>query len=94
MPAEQIRLDRDLLTRPDNTVSSMARLLGVSRGTICTYVPDAAASRFRFVPIGVGACIHGHATCGQQRGCRAGPAAQREARGEHSPPGSVVTAET
>ena len=40
MPAEQIRLDRDLLTRPDNTVSSMARLLGVSRGTICTYVPE------------------------------------------------------
>lgn len=40
MPAEQIRLDRDLLTRPDNTVSSMARLLGVSRVTICTYVPQ------------------------------------------------------
>lgn len=43
MPAEQIRLDRDLLTRPDNTVSSMARLLGVSHATICTYVPELTA---------------------------------------------------
>ena len=31
MTAEQIRHARDLLTRPDNTVSSIARLLGVSR---------------------------------------------------------------
>ena len=31
---EQIRRARDLLTRPDNTVSSIARLLGVSRATI------------------------------------------------------------
>ena len=28
MTAEQIRHARDLLTRPDNTVSSIARLLG------------------------------------------------------------------
>ena len=34
MTAEQIRHARDLLTRPDNTVSSIARLLGVSRTTI------------------------------------------------------------
>ena len=33
MTAEQIRHARDLLTRPDNTVSSIARLLGVSRAT-------------------------------------------------------------
>ena len=31
---------RDLLTRPDNTVSSIARLLGVSRATIYKYVPE------------------------------------------------------
>ena len=40
MTAEQIRHARDLLTRPDNTVSSIARLLGVSRATIYKYVPD------------------------------------------------------
>ena len=39
MTAEQIRHARDLLTRPDNTVSSIARLLGVSRATIYKYVP-------------------------------------------------------
>ena len=31
MTAEQISHARDLLTRPDNTVSSIARLLGVNR---------------------------------------------------------------
>ena len=40
MTAGQIRLARDLLTRPDNTVSSIARLLGVSRATIYKYVPE------------------------------------------------------
>ena len=43
MTAEQIRHARDLLTRPDNTVSSIARLLGVSRATICKYVPELPA---------------------------------------------------
>jgi DNA invertase Pin-like site-specific DNA recombinase len=38
--AEQIRHARDLLTRPGNTVSSIARLLGVSRATIYKYVPE------------------------------------------------------
>ncbi|MFI7445578.1 helix-turn-helix domain-containing protein [Nonomuraea indica] len=42
MTAEQIRHARDLLTRPENTVSSIARLLGVSRSTIYTYVPELA----------------------------------------------------
>lgn len=41
--AEQIRHARDLLTRPDNTVSSIARLLGVSRATIYKYVPELPA---------------------------------------------------
>ena len=40
MTAEQIRHARDLLTRPGNTLSSIARLLGVSRATIYKYVPD------------------------------------------------------
>lgn len=45
MSPEQIRHARDLLTRPDNTVSSIARLLGVSRSTIYTYVPELATGR-------------------------------------------------
>ena len=45
MTAEQIRYARDLLTRPDNTVSSIARLLGVSRATIYKYVPEVTAGR-------------------------------------------------
>ena len=40
MIAEQIRHARDLLTRPDNTVSSIAPLLGVSRATIYKYIPE------------------------------------------------------
>jgi DNA invertase Pin-like site-specific DNA recombinase len=40
MTAEQIRHAHDLLTRPDNTVSSIARLHGVSRATIYKYVPS------------------------------------------------------
>ena len=43
MTAEQIRHARDLLTQPDNTVSSIARLLGVSRATIYKYVPEVTA---------------------------------------------------
>ena len=45
MTAEQVRHARDLLTRPDNTVSSIARLLGVSRATIYKYVPDVTTGR-------------------------------------------------
>jgi DNA invertase Pin-like site-specific DNA recombinase len=40
MTAEQVQHARDLLERPDNTVSSIARLLGVSRATIYKYVPQ------------------------------------------------------
>ena len=40
MTAGQIRHARDMLTQPDNTVSSIARLLGVSRATISKYVPE------------------------------------------------------
>ena len=45
MTAEQIRHARDLLTRPDNTVSSIARLLGVSRATIYKYIPEFTTGR-------------------------------------------------
>ncbi|MFE5286461.1 helix-turn-helix domain-containing protein [Nocardia sp. NPDC056611] len=40
MTDEQIRQARALLTRPDESVSSIARLLGVSRSTIYKYVPE------------------------------------------------------
>ncbi|WP_329414749.1 recombinase family protein [Nocardia vinacea] len=40
MTAEQIRQARAILTRPEETVSSVARLLGVSRGTLYKYIPE------------------------------------------------------
>ena len=40
MTPEQVRHARDLLARPANTVSSIARLLNVSRSTIYKYVPE------------------------------------------------------
>jgi hypothetical protein len=46
MTAEQIPPARDLLTRPDNTVSSIATaMLGVSRATIYKYVPQVTTER-------------------------------------------------
>jgi DNA invertase Pin-like site-specific DNA recombinase len=44
MTAEQIRQARAILTRPEETVSSVARLLGVSRSTIYKYVPELGKS--------------------------------------------------
>ncbi|WP_238164602.1 recombinase family protein [Kribbella pittospori] len=40
MNEEQVRHAKDLLGNPENTVSSIARLLGVSRATIYKYVPE------------------------------------------------------
>jgi len=40
MTPEQIRYARDLLTRPEKTVASIATLLGVSRNTIYKYPPE------------------------------------------------------
>jgi DNA invertase Pin-like site-specific DNA recombinase len=40
MTAEQIRQARDLLTLPGNSISSIARLLGVSRSTLYKYLPE------------------------------------------------------
>ncbi|WP_250293663.1 hypothetical protein [Streptomyces atroolivaceus] len=40
MAEEQVRHARDLLARPENAVTSIAKLLGVPRNTICNYVPE------------------------------------------------------
>lgn len=40
MNAEQIRQARAMLTRPEESVSSIARLLGVSRSTLYKHVPE------------------------------------------------------
>jgi hypothetical protein len=45
MTPEQIRHARDLLTRPENTVVFIAKLLGVSRNTIYKYVPELKEGR-------------------------------------------------
>ncbi|MFC5833136.1 recombinase family protein [Nonomuraea insulae] len=45
MTPEQVRHARALLTQPDATVSSIARLLNVSRSTIYKYVPELATGR-------------------------------------------------
>jgi DNA invertase Pin-like site-specific DNA recombinase len=50
MTPEQVRHARDLLARPDNTVSSIARLLGVSRSTIYKYVPELGGRAAGAVP--------------------------------------------
>ena len=49
MTAEQIRHARDLLTHPGNTVTSIAKLLGVSRNTIYKYVPELKGGRAALV---------------------------------------------
>ncbi|MCX4792057.1 MULTISPECIES: helix-turn-helix domain-containing protein [unclassified Streptomyces] len=45
MTEEQVRHARDLLTHPENSVSSIAKFLGVSRDTICKYVPELKGGR-------------------------------------------------
>lgn len=50
MTEEQIRHARGLLTDPENTVASIAKLLGVSRTTIYKYVPELSAGRDSLVP--------------------------------------------
>lgn len=42
---EQVALARDLLSRPENSVASIARLLGVSRSTIYKHVPELRGDR-------------------------------------------------
>jgi transposase-like protein len=50
MTPEQIRHARDLLTRPENTVASIAALLGVSRNTTYKYVPELKQGRAALTP--------------------------------------------
>ncbi|GAA2230234.1 helix-turn-helix domain-containing protein [Streptomyces indiaensis] len=45
MTDEQVRHVRDLLARPENTVTSIAKLLGVSRYTIYNYLPELKGGR-------------------------------------------------
>lgn len=45
MTEEQVRHARDLLTHPENSISSIAKFLGVSRDTICKYVPELKGGR-------------------------------------------------
>jgi DNA invertase Pin-like site-specific DNA recombinase len=42
---EHVRQARVLLTRPENSVASIARLLGVSRSTLYKYIPELSDSR-------------------------------------------------
>ncbi|MDQ1749564.1 MAG: hypothetical protein QOE71_620 [Pseudonocardiales bacterium] len=47
---EQVRHARDLLTRPDNTVASIARLLGVSRSTLYKHIPEITGRKAAIEP--------------------------------------------
>lgn len=45
LTSEQVAHARDLLSQPENSVASIARLLGVSRSTIYKHVPELASIR-------------------------------------------------
>ncbi|WP_141923118.1 helix-turn-helix domain-containing protein [Haloactinospora alba] len=45
MGEEQVRHARDLLTRPENSVTPIARLLGVPRSTLYKYLPELSGGR-------------------------------------------------
>ncbi len=45
LSAEQVRQARALLREPENSVSSIARLLGVSRSTLYTHIPELTGGR-------------------------------------------------
>ncbi|MFI9780429.1 helix-turn-helix domain-containing protein [Streptomyces sp. NPDC051956] len=46
----RFRHARGLLTAPENTVTSIAKLLGVSRTTLYKYVSELAAGRDSLIP--------------------------------------------
>ncbi|TCM42769.1 helix-turn-helix resolvase-like protein [Kribbella sp. VKM Ac-2568] len=66
MTTEQIQHARDLLGKPDNTVSSIARLLGVSRATIYKYVPELSSPALTAAaaPLELPAAAHASGTTG------------------------------
>jgi transposase-like protein len=45
VPPEVIRAARDMLPNPDASVTAIARLLGVSPGTLYNHIPDLRALR-------------------------------------------------
>jgi hypothetical protein len=47
---ELIRAARDMLPNPDNSIESIAKLLGVSAGTLYNHIPDLRALRTSHVP--------------------------------------------
>jgi DNA invertase Pin-like site-specific DNA recombinase len=51
---EQVRYVRDLSVRPEATVASIARLLGVSRSTIYKHVPELGGRRVGVIQCGPG----------------------------------------
>jgi DNA invertase Pin-like site-specific DNA recombinase len=55
---EQLREVRELLLRPENTVSGIARQLGVSRSTIYKYLPDVIQAGAPGQPSGGPAAAH------------------------------------
>ncbi|MEV7413200.1 recombinase family protein [Streptomyces althioticus] len=57
MNAEQVRHARALLAQPENTITSIAKLLGVSRTTLYKYVPELTAGRDSLVPSGAGPAL-------------------------------------
>ncbi|MEV7384328.1 helix-turn-helix domain-containing protein [Streptomyces lydicus] len=50
MADEQVRHARGLLTDPENTITSIAKLLDVSRTTLYKYLPELAAGRDSLAP--------------------------------------------
>ncbi|WP_256356497.1 helix-turn-helix domain-containing protein [Streptomyces sp. PKU-EA00015] len=50
MTEEQTRHARALLAPPDNTITSIAKLLGISRTPLYKYVPELATGRDSLVP--------------------------------------------
>jgi DNA invertase Pin-like site-specific DNA recombinase len=71
MTPEQVRSARTLLAQPEHSVTSIAKLLGVSRSTIYKYVPElsggsASASPIAPSPVAVGAV--GYLECCRRSG--------------------------
>lgn len=59
MTEEQIRHARALLAQPENTITSIAKLLGVSRTTLYKYLPELVAGRGSLVQSDVPAASGG-----------------------------------
>lgn len=80
MTEEQIRHARALLAQPDNTITSIAKLLGVSRTALYKYVPELAAGRDSLAPGAAGATL----TLSAQHPGGAAPSGECSHQGEQS----------